>query len=94
MSDEIMSLQKKFKDCGIFILQTGPHLMSIGTIGSNLMCKHEHIDFYHYLIGATLMNPKKYASESITSSDKANLTVKECTNCGIPKIGAVSQDCT
>jgi GDP-mannose 4,6-dehydratase len=66
-STEIMPQQKNSIDCGIFMLQTGRYLMGIQRIGSNLTFQQEHIIFYRYLIGPTLMNPEKYAPESVAT---------------------------
>ena len=57
--------QRNGVDCGVFMLQTGRSLMGIGAHASSIRFNQDHIDFYRYLIGAALINPSKYAPESV-----------------------------
>ena len=43
-------------------------LMGFGCICGNIPFKQDHITFYWCHIGSTLMNPEKYAPESVVSS--------------------------
>jgi len=54
--------QKNGIDCGVFMLQTGRALQ----LNRKPSYGQEHIMYYRKLIGATLLNPKRYAPESFT----------------------------
>jgi sentrin-specific protease 1 len=52
-------------DCGVFMLQTGRALMNINPGIGGIYFHQGHMDYYRYLIGASLIEPRKYSPKSI-----------------------------
>ena len=62
--------QRNGYDCGVFMLQNGRALMGIIDNVNGIQFNQGNIDYYRYLIGATLIDPEKYAPKSVEHAEE------------------------
>jgi hypothetical protein len=62
--------QRNGYDCGVFMLQNGRALMGIIDNENGIQFNQGNIDYYRYLIGATLIDPEKYAPKSVEHAEE------------------------
>ena len=62
--------QRNGYDCGVFMLQNGRALMGIIDNVTGIQFNQGNIDYYRYLIGATLIDPEKYAPKSVEHAEE------------------------
>ena len=61
------------------VARTGRNLMGFECTGGDMLLKQDDVNFYWCLSGLTLMDPEKYAPESVSASDEDTLTIKDYT---------------
>ena len=62
--------QRNGYDCGVFMLQNGRALMGIIDNENGIQFNQGNIDYYRYLIGATLIDPEKYEPKSVEHAEE------------------------